>query len=436
MSLSSIPSRALGYARLRVAIPPLLYLCLFICSITALPGVHSAVTFSSDNTSKPFYPRNLAGCLVTPSSTRLMLMGGITNSNTIVNDTWISDDVGSTWRHIQPLPNTSSPYPLLPYLAFGYTYSLVTLSNGNMVFLGGLSDRPYVSIDGGQNWRYAMDNRTYPLSAFGRMVTSVPHTNIVLLTAGHWSTLNDPRLNDVWLSDDGTAAVWSNQTHTVSPPYPPFLTGATLTALYGANPTKQIAVPIVLAGGCHDPFCKVMYNTVWVSFDYGMTWPQQRNASWSPRFSHQMAVDSDNFIYIFGGSQDSVGDLWQSTDIGLSWKQLASKSQYTYYSSACMSVQQFTTKSGRAAKELVLFSGQSNSKLSGFITACLTDDCTRYEDDSEIKHSSTILIASITSASVVCTLVLIVLIAWVIRRRTMQANSTNVQSPLLRVASE
>ena len=390
----------------------------------------SDVTFSSENRSVPWMPRNLAGCLVTPDPASIRFLGGITTGSTpsssqVVNDTWSSVDSGVTWTQLQPLNNATERFPVLPNSFFGYEYRLAALQNSNLLFFGGLDNRPRVSSDGGFNWRYSFDNSSlYPIGGQGRIVTSFPHSNVVVITGGAFVSISptEPRYNDIWASFDGEGAVWQNMTSTVVPPFPKNIAGASMTATYPVNGGNGA---LVVAGGCDNAFCHSAYNSVWVSYDYGTTWPVAVNASWSPRAGHLVTVDTDNVLYLYSGN--GLGDLWQSTDVAVTWTLLTASSGYAM-SGGCFAVQQFTNSGGKAAKQLVLFTGQNSApspiQLFGLVTACLTDDCTRSNGDSASRGvSAAVWIAAVVVGLVVIAAVVVILLR-VIRNRRKQDAAT------------
>jgi photosystem II stability/assembly factor-like uncharacterized protein len=67
----------------------------------------------------------------------------------------------------------------------------------------------------------------------------------------------------------------------------------------------------------------IFYNDVWRSTDLGLTWKElTADAGWSPRYGQSSVVLPDGSIVMMGGEDDKFGernDTWRSTDGGATW---------------------------------------------------------------------------------------------------------------------
>ncbi|WP_284738429.1 Kelch repeat-containing protein [Methanoculleus oceani] len=236
----------------------------------------------------------------------IILMGGWASGG-YQNDTWRSDNGGTTWTRM----NASS----------GWTkraeHTSVAMPDGSIVLMGG-----YTNVGGAtrlnDTWRSTDKGATWTqVNASPGWTARTEHTSVaignsILLMGGTDSTLK----NDVWRSTDN-GATWTQVNANAG------WTGRTdLTAV--AMPDDSIVIMGGQSGGFR--------NDVWRSTDLGTTWTQMtENAGWSGRESHTAAVLPDGDILLMGGwaSGGYQNDTWRSDDYGATWTQVNASPGWT-----------------------------------------------------------------------------------------------------------
>jgi len=122
--------------------------------------------------------------------------------------------------------------------------------------------------------------------------------------------------NDVWRSDDG-AVTWRRVVK-----HAPWRARAGHKAFVKGD-------EIWLLGGGLRTLARKLFNDVWVSNDFGLTWSERTsNAGWSPRAGMEIAVVGDE-VLLMGGDHDvpvfsskgpNFNDVWSTKDGGRNWK--------------------------------------------------------------------------------------------------------------------
>ena len=239
-------------------------------------------------------------CSVLMPDGSIVLMAGWTKDGW-KNDVWRSIDNGATWTQI----TANAPWSSRPYS------NCVAITDGSIVLIGGgggssgLND-VWWSTDNGATWTQMTPNAGWSARHHQSSV-ALPDGSIVMMGG----TSNTILWNDVWRSTDN-GATWTQMT--ANAPWEARSQHASVALSDGS---------IVLMGGGAISGWK---NDVWRSTDKGATWTLvNANADWSLSQRFSCVALPDDSIVIMGGSDISgiyINDVWLSTDLGITWKQV------------------------------------------------------------------------------------------------------------------
>lgn len=171
------------------------------------------------------------------------------------------------------------------------------------------------SVDG-SNWTQLPDapwaKRGYP------EIVAMPNSTL-LLFGGEDGVLGSNFANDVWRSDDGA------QSWRLVLKHAPWK---------GRAGHKGVVVgdEVWVLGGGRSTVARQLFNDVWASADYGVTWEQRTAAAeWSPRAGMETAVlgsrvvlmGGDHDVPVFSSAGPNYHDVWSSGDGGRTWQFVA-----------------------------------------------------------------------------------------------------------------
>lgn len=214
-------------------------------------------------------------------------------------------------------------------------FASTRLSNGNMYVIGGYSsslsqpvDWVYESSDNGLNWAQVSNNNPWAGRYGHRAVTD--SSDNIYITGGK---LDTGYAKDVWKSSDG-GVTWTEINSSTD---------------YGNKYTHGFVIDsddnLYVMGGYE--LNSGDTNDVWKSTDGGATWTEVNpNASWKKRRFTRAAIDSNDNLYIIGGSEvdagsSLIGDVWKSTDGGDSWTEINSNPLWNNASRHCVILDSF-----------------------------------------------------------------------------------------------
>ena len=242
--------------------------------------------------------------LVSLSSGKLILHGGVGESYNKLNDTWESTDGGTTWTQ---LPN--APWPV------SRGEKLVVLSDDTLVVSGGdrnvvpyQTNNVWVSTDEAHTWTQVQSNPSRFLYRES-MPSVVMNDGSVIFMGGYG--LSGGRyisFNDVWRSANN-GETWTRVN-----------ASAGWAARYSSCAVQLSDDSIVLMGGRSG---QSRLNDTWISTNFGTTWTlQNASVAWSGRYDLDCNVFSDDTIIVMGGHLEANNvdnDTWISNDKGITW---------------------------------------------------------------------------------------------------------------------
>jgi hypothetical protein len=245
---------------------------------------------------------------VVMSDGSIVLMGGYDSSG-YKNDVWRSTDGGSTWTQQTASASWSARSQ----------HGSVVMSDGGIILTAGLSGAGWLndtwrSIDKGVTWTQMSSTAGWTgRNSFGFVL----QYGYVLVIAGGNSSPDYNYLNDVWASAD-SGGTWTRLT--------PAAGWGIRTAMCCVGAPAG-SLTMILAGGHHGAMASPGYNDVWISVNGGISWTQQTaSAGWEERSSHSCVVLSDGSLVLAGGMLPGgwcLGDVWRSTDNGVTWIQMS-----------------------------------------------------------------------------------------------------------------
>ena len=231
-------------------------------------------------------------------------LGGFTSAYSYIN----SIDFTSTgsWTNLQewnqPTYTGASSTPSGRVAA-----GAALLVNGNLLYFAGkdsaaavYTNDVYVSANNGSSFTYVGLAGFSPRSDFATAV--LPMTNTVVVVGGMFDSTGAATgagMNDVWVSSDGSGAVWTQITS--AGPFPPF-TDAAFTAMYdgaavNASYTQTYSTLILYTGG---------YEDIFYSTNLGSTWTTSA-APWSFRLHGMFVADADKYAITPSSSSHCTG---------------------------------------------------------------------------------------------------------------------------------
>jgi len=269
------------------------------------------ITWSVQSSSPGWMARDGHSCNVLPDGS-IILTGGskmVTTPLTLsFNDTWRSEDKGATWS----VRSTNPAWPARE------EHTSVALSDGSIVFMGGLDNR---SVSYNDTWRSADKGATWSqVSAKAPWIARWGHTSVVLaddsiLVMGGRDAAGT-YYNDTWMSADN-GATWSQ----VSAKAP-------WIARWGHASVVMPDGSILLMGGTSN---SIELNDIWRSTDNGATWTElAAHAEWSARIGHSAVVLPDASIVLAGGNAGSSSTLSLNTTWRLATASAAQNPAHTY----------------------------------------------------------------------------------------------------------
>ena len=226
------------------------------------------------------------------------------------NEVWKSADRGVTWRQVATTPR----YPAR------YDHSSAVLGD-NLYLIGGSlkfadpNDEIWRSTDLGATWTRVPETieGVVGLVRFRRNGhASVVVGNRAYVIGGFQSGAGFDLSNDVWQSPTPISAA-GNWTQVVP--------NGTMFSARRDHSAVVLNGAIYVMGGYGDDYKKL--GDVWKSTDQGVTWTQEAATGdgFGARSSHSSAELSGE-IYVIGGNRagDGLGDdVWKSTDQGVTW---------------------------------------------------------------------------------------------------------------------
>jgi hypothetical protein len=233
---------------------------------------------------------------------KLLITGGtITGGRT--NNTWMSDNNGTTWTNI----TTASAYPPRNY---HNERSTVVLPSGDVVIVGGMCsptepcNDTWTTTTQGVTWSNATVNHPIPYS--GQYVVALSNTELVAVGDMLYS-------NYTYYSSDG-GATWVEQCASCG-----------WSKRYDMSVVATSTGKIILFGGREQPVNEAARkNETWVSSDKGVTWTNIGNAPWTSRAYMSSVVLPNDTIVMMGGIRwatqgGATNEIWASSDEGVSW---------------------------------------------------------------------------------------------------------------------
>ena len=296
----------------------LLSLLVLVLSASSASAQSSVSASFSTVTNTPTFPvREYAACAqsiaTTTSIPTLYLYGGfnVTGSNystytdNYLNDGWQSKDFGSTWT----LTTAAAAFP-----PQGWNGAVVTQQG--IVYIGGGGDSNALQNN---NVYFSTDGASFSLVGAAPFdprenagIAGIPNSNQLLVALGN--TRNDYFIDDIWISTDGQGKTWTQ----------------TCGGAGGAG--SAVVCPLITNGGLnnetsqlHGPALAGLYSGTWVIMGgYGSYATTASNstsfisnqvaystdgfrtfstytAPWSPRGQARVTVDTDSWLYLYGG---------------------------------------------------------------------------------------------------------------------------------------
>ena len=239
--------------------------------------------------------------------------------------------------------------------------------NANTGLIGVTND-VFISGDNGQSFTYVTGNPGWSVRA-DMSVACNPGTDYVIMGGGQ-SNPNYLNVADMW-STANQGATW--QARATGSQWGGFQDAAMVfmydnsAAQPSLYPNKQYGT-LLLNTGVINP--ALNQDAVWSSSDGGATFRQLSIAPWSQRLRNIFVADMENNVYMAGGLQVS-GDVWMSSDFGVTWLlMLQTPSQPGPYSNVmsyqgaqqnCMSLRYFPNSNspGGYHKQLTMY-GSAN----------------------------------------------------------------------------
>jgi len=245
----------------------------------------------------------------------IFIIGGATGEpgqGSYLNDVWMSEDQGKSWKAIVPRSPRFSPRR---------GHAVVTDPRGIVFFvLGGFCGKhclanDYWSSETGSVWR---DLGKAPWSARHGLAAVMTSTGWLIVLGGHdgktylsdiWK-IHDPAqasASSVWMAGSAGPAEWNPR--------------------YGHAAVITEEDEIVLLGGFYadkDTGHVQCFNDVWKSFDMGRSWQLLvEHAPWRGRYQHTAQINNLGHIFVTGGLSvdlERLGDVWRSTNGGAAWQ--------------------------------------------------------------------------------------------------------------------
>lgn len=194
-------------------------------------------------------------------------------------------------------------------------------------------------------------------------VVSLPHTNTALLIGGVVTGPISVQPFDVWLTTNIELGVssWQRQSDAF---LPSLLSGAASAVSIPSSPS--LPAVILHTGGSQyatNGSSVSSTNQVWSSTDLGVTWTQLASAPWTPRSSQSQVTDSYSVVYVYGGVGQTnrlsyyLNDLWYTTDMALTWTAVSATGS-PFLKGACMAAIT-PLSSNTALSQLVLYGSLS-----------------------------------------------------------------------------
>ena len=227
----------------------------------------------------------------------------------------------------------------------------------------------YLSTDNGHTFALVSANVSWTArSDFG--FAFFPGTNTVMIAGGS-NNGGGANLADIWVSQDGRGAVW---TQVASLPGVGAYADCAMVALFDAAPPSTPYSTVIMAPSTS--------TSVWASTNLGQSWQAVGTQPWYPsRQNNQLTADADNYMYATGGFAD--GRLYFSWDKGATWTiiEQSASSAYTnpveYASSTnnCQFLRYVAATASMASHpQLVIYGGGATIQT---LNNATHGDCTR-----------------------------------------------------------
>ena len=313
-------------------------LVLVVLSLLSLAAAQT-VSFTQVASTSAFPSREYAACTQSPPSRNntpaLYFFGGFsvtinttasTTSNTYYdtyfNDAWRSVDFGTSWS----LLTSTAAFPAQGWNGAVYTNS------GNIVYIGGGGDSN--AAENNDVW-LSTDGVTFTATTAGPWdprenagIAGQLGTDNILVALGN--TRNDNLVDDIWLSTNG-GSTWTQQCRFTSCPFVTTVSTSDSAGQVHGPAAAGLSTGAWLLIGGYGNFNGSTSNTSWVTNQVavstnGFTTFTTYAAPWSPRAQQRVIVDTDNFVYVYGG----VYNL-PLTGSGTQYSGVPSQAYYQYY---------------------------------------------------------------------------------------------------------
>jgi N-acetylneuraminic acid mutarotase len=252
-------------------------------------------------------PRLFASMAYDPTTRRLIMFGGLDETDAFLNDTWAYDSTANTWTNLDPAG-------ALPP-ARAWNAMVCDSDTGKLIMFGGavgaLDSQSLVAEDRlNDTWAYDPAANIWtelkpagavPVARYSQVMAYDPYTHKVILHGGMTATA---RFNDTWAYDPA-ANIWTELKPAGTLPSP---RGGHSMAY---DPTSGRL--IMFGGGVSRT---TMINDTWAYDPAANMWTELKPAGTlpSPRGGHSMAYDpTSGRLIMFGGADDSGGfldDTW------------------------------------------------------------------------------------------------------------------------------
>ena len=291
----------------------------------------NGVTWTLMNASSTWLGRKQFGGVVMQDGS-IVITGGLATSGN-KNDTWRSTDNGATWTQ----QNASAAWTAR------YGFSTIRMPDDSILLMGGndgsMKNDIWRSTDKGITWTQITAGAAWIPRLYA--TTNLLPNGSIILVGGQGGT-NSIWKNDTWAVNP-SGSLLQNPAHTFSPvgnfsialqSYNTDGYNVTLNKNYinTTAPIKPVAdfSANVTSGPPNAPilFTDSSTNTPtgWAWFfgdeSYNQSWTQQNASSgWAGRFFHNTVILSDGSTLLFGGNSGATyyGDVWRSTNDGLTW---------------------------------------------------------------------------------------------------------------------
>ncbi len=232
----------------------------------------------------------------------IVLSGGNSSPNGLMNDVWRSTDNGATWTRMTSHAEWTARFE----------HSTVAMPDGSIVLSGGsatdgIKQDVWRSTNKGANWTQMTTSAEWGKRTDHSSV-AMPDGSIIL-TGGYISS--GYYKNDTWRSVNNGSS-WTSVN-----------ASSGWTRRYHHTSVVLPDESIVLMGGYDSIIGR--RNDTWRSVNGGATWTLMNASSgWTARYEHTSVAMPDGSILLMGGSATDglKNDMWRSKDCGRTWSRV------------------------------------------------------------------------------------------------------------------